>query len=122
MIECIASTEVRRIEADGKESIVVLKISRPVFVSDIEWCCYATDPGTKRKRKISGNDSIQVLSIALNFMGRRMRELKEQGISWREPKTNDEFPIDVYFFLEDFLKSIPLRSEPVGAGQPDNHP
>ncbi|MCC5806432.1 MAG: hypothetical protein JJU00_08915 [Opitutales bacterium] len=116
MNEMIASTQVRRLQANGKESIVSLQISKPFRVSAQEWCCYATDPGTKRMKTISGNDGIQVLSIALNFFGRRMRELEEEGIAWRDPEIDDEFPIDPYFFLDTFHRSLESKSESGSGG------
>ena len=109
--EVIGSTEVQKVEANGKKTTVLLEISKPFAVSDSEWSCYATDPGTQEMEKLSGIDGLQVLSIAMNFIGNRMRGLEAKGIVWLEPTTNCPFPIAPYFFLDTFHRTLESKSD-----------
>lgn len=113
--EIIASTNVLRVSPDGGKTTVVLRITKPFKVLEHEWSCYATDPETKRFRNITGIDSVQAISVAFNFWGNRMKEMKESGIQWLidgfDHVSPVEFPIDPYFFLDRFHRSMEGRSE-----------
>ena len=54
----IATVCVRGISPTGEKSILSLGLTAPFEVSDLEWSCYVTNPGTEELIKISGNDGV----------------------------------------------------------------
>jgi len=110
----VAYTDVRRVLPTGEERAVRLGITLPVRVSDHEWTCSVTDPETTALMAVSGNDGIQAVSLALEFLGRRMKELRSLGFAWKTPGCDDDFPIDPVFFRESWIRSLEMKpkSEP----------
>jgi hypothetical protein len=115
----VAYSDVRRILPTGEERVLRLGITPPVQVSDHEWTCSVTDPETTTLVPVSGNDGIQTIALALDFLGRRMKELRSSGVAWKIPGYDDDFPIEPYFFRESWIRSLELnpKSEP---GAPPN--
>ena len=106
----IATVFVRGISPTGEESIFSLGLTTPVEVSDLEWSCYVTNPSTKELTEISGNDGVQAISIALNYLGNRMMDLEKAGWKWKMENGNDDFPIDAYFFIDSWHQKIKERN------------
>jgi len=61
----IASVDLELAKLDNRvRKKVTLSVEQPWKVSDQEWSTRVTDPETKRKQVVSGNDGIQVLARA----------------------------------------------------------
>ena len=113
-MKIIASIDLELVRAgrESRESITIA-VEQPRKISEEEWSACVTDPKTKENQIVSGNDAIQVLSIALNFVGNRMKSMKALGNLWFFAGTDSEFPVDAYFFMGCFHDSLEKKAEPV---------
>lgn len=89
----IAVLEVNVIHPAGKSELSSVKIGQP-YSCENHWNC-PVDLGKPlgRGSDITGESSLQALSLACDFVYRVFADLKRSGYQWVDPVSDEEIPL-----------------------------
>jgi hypothetical protein len=97
-LEILASSDFRYVSRSGGDQLLEIAIGRPRQLSSGEWECPVALHGHLSDWKyIRGEDGIQSLSLALNFIHRILLSMVAQGGRILYAGSSDEVPLDMYF-------------------------
>ena len=100
MNDCFAHVIVKSVSPDGVQKISSVGIGVPVEESTGDYGCTVWLPDSDSKT-IFGVDSLQALSLAMQFSGHRIHDLISKGWKFFYPESDDEVPFEIYFIHPD---------------------
>jgi hypothetical protein len=93
----IAEKELVMVRAGGEKVAIIVEIGQPYQSAEGEWRTPVALHGLhERLSDICGEDSLQSLSLAVEFIRRRLASVVERGDQLIDAE-GDDFHFDVYF-------------------------
>jgi hypothetical protein len=84
---------------------VVVRVSTPRRTRTGEWLCIAEATGITKKTKVHGEDALQALCIALDFLGREIYQARREGLRLVFD-TGESVPLQAYFRLRELHRRL----------------
>jgi hypothetical protein len=89
------------------ERRVRIRIDAPRRVRTGEWACRVTATGVVRRTMVRGEDGLQALCLAVEFLGDKLYEARKRGVRLRFD-TGHEVPLFAYFRLRELKRRFAM--------------
>ena len=100
-------TEVTFRISDGADGFrpVHIRIDKPSRLKTGEWSCNVSATGIAKRTAIHGEDPLQALCLALEYLGEKLYDARKRGLRlWFG--TGDEVPLHAYFRLREARRRL----------------
>lgn len=102
MSDFIAQVKIGVIKLQGEKLIYIIGVTSPTKQKTGEYGCYVSLPNTNEAVACYGEDSMQVLSLAIQFIAQQIQEMLSQGWQFYDERFDNPFPLASYFGFTEF--------------------
>jgi hypothetical protein len=111
-----AEVTFRASRADHRAILVHVRVDAPRRARTGEWACNVIATGFVKRTAIRGEDALQALCLALDFLSNRLYDARRRGVRFRF-LTGDEVPLFAYFRLRESRRRLAVTARKHAVGQ-----
>lgn len=106
MNDYIAKVNTRYVDAKGEQGDFTISIGRPSQQKTGEYACPVYLPDLQQPTIIYGEDSLQALSLAMQFAAQHINDLLANGWQFFYPDSDFRIPFEVYFIQSVWTEKL----------------
>jgi hypothetical protein len=84
---------------------VRIRIGAPYRARTGEWVCHVSATGLVKSTAVRGDDALQALCLAVEFLGDKLYHARKEGLRLRVG-TGEEVPLFAYFRLREWKRRL----------------
>ena len=124
MMKWIAETPFTGVRENGTPRGVLVRVGVPRRSGRTAWACPVQITGVVKQRLVYGEDALQVLCLAIEFVGNTLYSQRRQGLQLQLP-TGHSVPLYAYFRLREMRRRLERFAQAQGrrrSKRPPNKP
>jgi len=104
----LAEATFRASSSSHRSGTIHIRLDAPRRVATGEWTCSVVATGLVKRTAVRGEDALQALCLALDFLGTRLYEARRRGVQLAF-RTGEAVPLFAYFHLREWRHRLSAK-------------